>query len=72
MLEQLVPPRECREGLAVLQAGHVARLEVTPGVFGARVVGGGWGGCVLAVAEPGTRLEGGRNVVSDDGLYTLA
>jgi len=50
----------------------VARLWVTPGVWGARMVGGGWGGCVIAVAEPGTRLDGGLNLVSDDGLYTLA
>ncbi len=50
----------------------VARLWVTPGVWGARMVGGGWGGCVIAVAEPGTHLDGGLNLVSDDGLYTLA
>jgi len=50
----------------------VARLWTTPGVWGARMVGGGWGGCVLAVAEPGTRVDGGLRLVSDDGLYTLA
>jgi len=50
----------------------VARLEVTPGVFGARLTGAGWGGTVLALAEPGTRLQGGRNVVSDDGLTCVA
>ncbi|MFI5403640.1 MAG: galactokinase [Planctomycetota bacterium] len=46
----------------------VARLSVTPGVLGARLVGAGWGGCVLAVVERATRLEGSTVVVSDDGL----
>jgi galactokinase len=31
----------------------VDRLIATPGVFGARLTGGGWGGCVVALAEPG-------------------
>jgi len=46
----------------------VTRLRETPGVFGARLVGGGWGGSVLALVERGTRLEGAAVVVSDDGL----
>lgn len=46
----------------------VARLAVTPGVLGARLVGAGWGGCVLAIVERATRLQGGTVVVSDDGL----
>jgi len=50
----------------------VASLEMTPGVHGARLVGAGWGGCVLAVTEPGIELEGGTRLVSDDGLYRLA
>ena len=49
----------------------VERLSITPGVLGARMVGGGWGGCVLAVVEPGTRLDGGMHLLSDDGLYRL-
>jgi len=49
----------------------VERLWATPGVFGARLVGAGWGGMVLAVAEPGTRLQGGTNLVSDDGLSRI-
>ena len=36
----------------------VDRLLATPGVFGARMTGGGWGGCVVAVAEPGALREG--------------
>lgn len=36
----------------------VARLVATPGVHGARMTGGGWGGCVVAIAEPGAVEEG--------------
>jgi galactokinase len=46
----------------------VERLGRTPGVLGARLVGAGWGGCVLAIVERGTRLQGGTVIVSDDGL----
>ncbi len=38
----------------------VERLAATPGVFGARMTGGGWGGCVVAVTEPGALDEGWR------------
>ncbi len=36
----------------------VGRLAATPGVHGARMTGGGFGGCVVAVAEPGAVGEG--------------
>jgi galactokinase len=36
----------------------VAQLVDTPGVYGARLTGAGFGGCVVALAEPGTTLEG--------------
>ena len=36
----------------------VERLCATAGVHGARMTGGGWGGCVVAVTEPGTLDEG--------------
>ena len=36
----------------------VDRLCAVPGVFGARMTGGGWGGCVVAVTEPGALHEG--------------
>lgn len=36
----------------------VARLVATPGVWGARMTGGGFGGCVVALAEPGALTEG--------------
>ncbi len=32
----------------------VERLMHTPGVFGARMTGGGFGGCVVALCEPGS------------------
>jgi galactokinase len=49
----------------------VDRLIATPGVFGARLTGGGWGGCVVALAEPGVidmgwtvRASAGASVTS--------
>lgn len=50
----------------------VAELSETPGVYGARAIGAGWGGSVLALVEPGTRPEGGLHLLPDDGLYRLA
>ncbi len=36
----------------------VDRLVATPGVLGARMTGGGFGGCVIALAEPGALTDG--------------
>jgi galactokinase len=36
----------------------VERLARTPGVHGARLTGAGFGGCVVALAEPGALREG--------------
>jgi galactokinase len=36
----------------------VDRLCAMPGVYGARLTGGGWGGCVVALADPGALEEG--------------
>lgn len=44
----------------------VERLRATPGVHGARIMGGGFGGCVVAVTEPGA-LEDGWEVTPGDG-----
>lgn len=42
----------------------VDRLVATPGVHGARLTGGGFGGCVVALVEPGTPTdEWGRHWV---------
>ncbi|MDQ4098379.1 MAG: galactokinase, partial [Actinomycetota bacterium] len=38
----------------------VDRLSAVPGVFGARLTGAGFGGCVVALAEPETAAEGWR------------
>jgi len=69
---------DCHESLRDLyRCSHpaldalVSELSDTPGVYGARMIGGGWGGCVLALVEPGTRIEGGTHLLSDDGLYRL-
>ena len=53
----------------------VERLVATPGVWGARLTGAGFGGCVIAVCELGTRIDGawwvrpsaGARVVTDVG-----
>jgi galactokinase len=36
----------------------VERLIAMPGVHGARLTGGGWGGCVVALTDPGVLDEG--------------
>jgi galactokinase len=36
----------------------VARLAATGGVLGARMTGGGFGGCVVALTRPGVLTEG--------------
>jgi len=38
----------------------VVELSTTPGVYGARLTGAGFGGCVVALAEPGSAAEGWR------------
>jgi galactokinase len=50
--------------------GLVDRLCATPGVFGARLTGGGFGGCVVALATPGA-LEAGWVVRPSQGARLL-
>lgn len=38
----------------------VAELEADPTVYGARMTGGGFGGCVVALCRPDTNVEGWR------------
>ena len=52
----------------------VDRLVATPGVYGARLTGAGFGGCVVALARPGVELDGwhvrpagGASVVEEGG-----
>ena len=54
----------------------VESLVSTPGVYGARLTGAGFGGCVIALAEPGAVRDGwvvravdGAEVVSDRSNY---
>lgn len=58
---------------AVMDAA-VERLVATPGVYGARMTGGGFGGCVVALAEPGALRDGwvvhaveGAHIVDQEG-----
>ncbi len=48
----------------------VQRLCATPGVYGARMTGGGFGGCVVALTEPGT-LSHGWVVQAVDGAHVV-
>ena len=49
----------------------VGDLLRTPGVYGARLTGAGFGGCVVALVEPGT-LTPGRRVSAADGARVEA
>jgi galactokinase len=48
----------------------VARLQRTPGVFGARLTGAGFGGCAVALAEAGALHEGWRLEAVDGAHVT--
>ncbi|MGI8939715.1 MAG: galactokinase [Iamia sp.] len=48
----------------------VERLEVTPGVIGARLTGAGFGGCAVALTEPGA-LDEGWTLRAVDGAHLL-
>jgi len=49
----------------------VVELSTTPGVYGARLTGAGFGGCVVALAEPGSAAEGWR-VTAAAGAHVSA
>ena len=48
----------------------VAALAATPGVYGARIMGAGFGGCALALCDDGVTIDAGEEawpVVASDG-----
>ena len=50
----------------------VERLAARPGVYGVRLVGGGFGGCVVALTEPGALDEGWTVVASAGASVTTS
>ncbi len=51
----------------------VDRAMKTPGVYGARMTGGGFGGCIVAICEPGALASGNGWVVNAvDGAAIVA
>ncbi len=58
MTESHASLRDNQEVTTAALDALVNRLVATPGVYGARLTGGGWGGCVVALADPGVLDEG--------------
>jgi galactokinase len=56
--ESFISNRDDFEASTPIVDTLVERLSATPGVWGARLVGGGFGGCVVALTEPGALDEG--------------
>ena len=50
--------RDLYETSTAVMDAAVERTCATPGVWGARMTGGGFGGCIVALAEPGALREG--------------
>lgn len=60
MVESHVSLRDDFEVSTRLLDELVERLSATPGVFGARLTGAGFGGCVVALTAAGSAVEGWR------------
>lgn len=58
MVASHVSLRDLYETSLPVMDDAVERLCATPGVYGARMTGGGFGGCVVALAEPGALTDG--------------
>jgi galactokinase len=58
MTESHASLRDDQEVSTPLLDSLVERLVATRGVHGARLTGGGWGGCVVALADPGVISDG--------------
>jgi galactokinase len=58
MTESHASLRDDQEVSTPLLDSLVERLVATRGVHGARLTGGGWGGCVVALADPGVVTDG--------------
>ena len=71
MVESHTSLRDQYETSTPVMDEAVARLVATPGVYGARMTGGGFGGCVVALTEPAA-LSSGWVVQAVDGATLVA
>jgi len=71
MVESHESLRDLYETSTPAMDAAVETLTRTPGVYGARMTGGGFGGCVVAIAEPGA-LRDGWVVHPVDGARLIA
>ena len=62
--------RDLYETSTPVMNAAVEQLVARPGVYGARMTGGGFGGCVVALAEPGA-IEHGWVVHAVDGAHEV-
>ena len=60
--------RDLYETSTPVMDSAVDALTARPGVYGARMTGGGFGGCVVALTRPGALTEGWR-VRAVDGAH---
>jgi galactokinase len=71
MLESHASLRDDYEVSTSRLDGLVADLASRPGVYGARLTGAGFGGCVIALTEPGA-IDAGWTVVASAGARILS
>jgi galactokinase len=60
MIESHASLRDDFETSTAVMDAAVAQVCATPGVHGARMTGGGFGGCIVALVEPAAELDGWR------------
>ena len=72
MAESHASNRDDFEASTPIVDALVERLVATPGVFGARLVGGGFGGCVVTLTQRGALAEGWKVRAAGGASVALA